>query len=203
MPASPQTPKREKMSAVDTAWLRMDRPHNLMMISGVLLFRERLALARLRKVISDRFLVFKRFRQRAVETAGGAFWETDPRLRHRPSHRPRGAAGPRRPARTAGIRVAARAHATRSVAADVAVPPGRQYDGGSALVMRIHHSYADGIALVRVMLSMTDATANGPPAMPFAPQPQRKRDEPDDSLGQLLAPLSGVMKHGEGRSARR
>ncbi|MEJ7747151.1 MAG: wax ester/triacylglycerol synthase family O-acyltransferase, partial [Luteimonas sp.] len=30
------------------------------------------------------------------------------------------------------------------------------YDGGSALIARIHHSYADGIALVQVLLSLTD-----------------------------------------------
>jgi len=58
--------------------------------------------------------------------------------------------------------------------------------------MRIHHSYADGIALVRVMLSMTDSTAHGPPAMPFAPQPRRRR-EPEEGLAHLLAPLSGAM----------
>ena len=78
MAASPKRAKREKMSAVDTAWLRMDRPHNLMMISGVLMFREKLSLARLRKVITKRFLVFRRFSQRPVETAAGAFWEIDP-----------------------------------------------------------------------------------------------------------------------------
>ena len=60
------------MSAVDTAWLRMDRAHNLMMISGVLMFREKLSLARLKKVITQRFLVFRRFSQRPVETATGA-----------------------------------------------------------------------------------------------------------------------------------
>ncbi|MEO8755937.1 MAG: wax ester/triacylglycerol synthase domain-containing protein, partial [Casimicrobiaceae bacterium] len=70
-------PKREKISAVDTAWLRMDRPQNLMMICGVLLFRRRLSLSRLRQVIAGRFLVFKRFKQRAVEAPGMAFWETD------------------------------------------------------------------------------------------------------------------------------
>ena len=48
------------------------------------------------------------------------------------------------------------------------------YDGGSAIIARIHHCYADGIALVRVMLSMTDSTAHGPPAMPFAPRPQER-----------------------------
>ena len=46
MPASPKRTKREKMSAVDTAWLRMDRPYNLMMISGVMMFGERIALRR-------------------------------------------------------------------------------------------------------------------------------------------------------------
>ena len=39
---------RVKISAVDTAWLRMDRPQNLMMITGVLLFGEKVELARLR-----------------------------------------------------------------------------------------------------------------------------------------------------------
>ena len=32
---------------------------------------------------------------------------------------------------------------------------------------------ADGMALVRVMLSMTDAGSDGPPAMPFAPRAPR------------------------------
>ena len=58
------------MSAVDTAWLRMDRPHNLMMICGVLLFRERVTLPRLRRVIDERFLVFGRFRKLPVERSG-------------------------------------------------------------------------------------------------------------------------------------
>ena len=33
-----------------------------------------------------------------------------------------------------------------------------EYDGGSALLGRIHHCVADGVALVRVMLSLTDPT---------------------------------------------
>ena len=68
-----------------------------------------------------------------------------------------------------------------------------RYDGGSALIARIHHSYADGIALVRVMLSMTDAGPDGPPAMPFAPAPRKQDTADDDPLAQLLAPLSGVL----------
>ena len=179
------------MSAVDTAWLRMDRPYNLMMISGVMMFGEKIALRRLRKVIRERFLVFRRFGQRAVETAAGAFWETDPEFdldRHIVRAELPGRAGRRE------------LQAYISQLACTPLDPTRpmwqfhliDYEGGSALVMRMHHSYADGIALVRVMLSMTDATASGPPAMPFAPQPRRA--EPEDSLGHLLSPLSGLMK---------
>jgi diacylglycerol O-acyltransferase / wax synthase len=186
------TPKREKISAVDTAWLRMDRPHNLMMICGVLLFRQQLSLARLRRVIEERFLVFHRFRQRAVQVPGMAFWQSDPHFdleRHVVETALPGRAG--------------RAELQKLVSRLATTPldPARpmwqfhlvdNYEGGSALVVRIHHSYADGIALVRVMLSMTDASPSGPPAMPFAARPSR-RGEPQDALGQLLAPFSGAM----------
>jgi WS/DGAT/MGAT family acyltransferase len=68
------------------------------------------------------------------------------------------------------------------------------YDGGSALIARIHHSYADGIALVRVMLSMTDASPDGPPAMPFDPPNRRKSIDDDSLLSALVQPVSNVMK---------
>ena len=188
--ASP--PRREKVSAVDTAWLRMDRPHNLMMICGVLLFRERLSLARLRRTVARRFLVFRRFRQRPVETASGAYWQEDRQFdieRHVVHTALPGRAG-RRELQEFVSRLA-------TTPLDPARPRWQfhlvdNYDGGSAIVVRIHHCYADGIALVRVMLSMTDAAADGPPAMPFAPQPRRKAAA-DDTLGQLLAPISGAM----------
>jgi hypothetical protein len=69
--------KREKVSAVDTAWLRMDRPANLMMICGVLMLDRPLSLARLRRIVRERFLVFRRFRQRTVRNAAGAWWQDD------------------------------------------------------------------------------------------------------------------------------
>jgi WS/DGAT/MGAT family acyltransferase len=184
-------PKREKISAVDTAWLRMDRPQNLMMICGVLLFRERLSLTRLRQVIAERFLVFRRFRQRAIEKPGAAFWETDAHfdIKRHVVHSALPGDGGRSELQDLVSRLA-------TTPLDPAHPMWQfhlvdRYGEGSVLIARMHHCYADGIALVRVMLSMTDASADGPPAMPFAPHPVR--EEPDDALGQLLAPLSGVM----------
>ena len=67
---------RDKISAVDTAWLRMDRPGNLMMICAVLSFDESIAVDALRAVVAERFVRFHRFLQRPVETPTGAFWET-------------------------------------------------------------------------------------------------------------------------------
>src|SRR5262252_4922971 len=68
-------PRDEKLSPVDTAWLRMDRPSNLMMICGVLVFRGRLSAARVKRVLTERFLRFPRFAQRPVERDGAAFWQ--------------------------------------------------------------------------------------------------------------------------------
>ena len=69
---------REPISKVDTAWLRMERPTNLMMITGVMTFREAVDFDRLVRVIRTRFLSFKRFNQRAVDRSGNAYWEVDP-----------------------------------------------------------------------------------------------------------------------------
>src|SRR5258706_14181788 len=68
---------RERISGVDTAWLRMDNPTNLMMIVGVMTFRDKLELAAVRRIIADRFLAFRRFRSRPVQDAAGAWWEGD------------------------------------------------------------------------------------------------------------------------------
>ena len=184
---------RQKVSAVDTAWLRMDRPHNLMMIAGVLMFRERLEIARLRRIVEERFLVFRRFRQRPAERAGVAVWETDRDFdieRHVVHTALPGAAG-RKELQALVSRLA-------TTPLDPARPRWQfhlvdRYDGGSAVVVRIHHCYADGIALVRVLLSMTDASAHGPPAMPFDPPTREPRAAPDDPVAQLMQPFAGVM----------
>ncbi|MCC6869780.1 MAG: wax ester/triacylglycerol synthase family O-acyltransferase [Burkholderiales bacterium] len=179
------------MSAVDTAWLRMDRPQNLMMICGVLLFRKRIALARLRRLVAERFVVFRRFRDRPHEVAGVAFWEADGHF-DIANHVVR-----------AELPQGGGRGELQALVSDLATTPldpahplwqfhlVPDYQGGSAVIVRIHHAYADGIALVRVMLSMTDAGPDGPPAMPFAPRPRRAAAD-QDPLSALLGPLSGV-----------
>ena len=71
------TNQRERISGVDTAWLRMEHPTNLMMIVGVMMLDGRVTLADVKRVVASRFLAFRRFRSRAVQDAAGAWWETD------------------------------------------------------------------------------------------------------------------------------
>jgi WS/DGAT/MGAT family acyltransferase len=185
--------KNESMSSVDVAWLRMDRPSNLMVICGVLVLHERITLAKLRSTIVSRFLRFPRFRQRPLPTMSGFQWQTDERF-HLGRHAkrivlPRGAGD---------------AELETLVSKLVGTPLDPRhplwqfhlianYKGGSAVVLRIHHCYADGIALIQVLLSMTDTDPAGGGPGPVPLPPSKRADAEDDPLGQLMAPLAGVL----------
>ena len=182
-------PKRERMSSVDTAWLRMDRAENLMMIVGVLMLERRISVARLRRTLAARLLRYRRFRQRAREDATGAWWEEDARfdLRHH-----------LRSARLAAPAGKAELEAFVGGLLSQPLDPTRplwQFDlvenfgRGSALVVRIHHCIADGIALIGVMLSLTDRMADAPPGGDGHP-PEPPDPAEYSFLGQLFAPLS-------------
>lgn len=153
-------PRRVRMSPVDTAWLRVDSPSHLMAIKGVLVLDRPLSLDQVHAVLQDRLVArFPRFRQKVVQDEHGAWWVDDPRFalkRHVSRHRLRGA----HPQTALQDRV--------SRLSDEPLPPDRplwaieliEHGGpGCALVVRVHHCIADGLALVAVMLSLTD----GPP----------------------------------------
>jgi hypothetical protein len=56
----------EPLSAVDTAWLHMEDPTNLMMVTGVLIFERPLDFGRVSNLLRDRLLRIPRFTQRVV-----------------------------------------------------------------------------------------------------------------------------------------
>ncbi len=154
--------RREPMSRVDTAWLRMERPTNPMMITGVLMFAEAMSLAQLKRVIRQRFLAYPRFRQKPVAGATGANWVEDDSF-DLDSHVCL-AALPGKADRRSEKKSLER---FVSQLASSPLDPGKplwqfhlveRYQGGCALVARIHHCYADGIALVQVLLSLTDTS---------------------------------------------
>jgi diacylglycerol O-acyltransferase len=179
---------REPISKVDTAWLRMEQPTNLMMINGVVVLDREPDFESLLRVLEQRLLVFRRFRQKAVDAAGGAHWETDRDFDIRNHVRcvalP-GAAG--------RAELEALVEELASTPLDKSRPLWQyhlveNYAGGPAVIMRIHHCIADGIALVQVFLSLTDPTPEGRPS---ASQPEvwkRRRADESPVFARLLEP---------------
>lgn len=155
----------ERMSKVDTAWLRMDSPTNLMMIVGVWILRPGITLTDLQQRVRERLLPYRRFVQLAREDAAGAHWLDDPDFRLE-RH-----VGARALTRQRGQSEQA---ALQSRVAHLAMQPldpahplwqfelVEHYQGGSALIARIHHCIADGIALISVMMSLVDGGAEPP-----------------------------------------
>jgi len=146
----------EPLSGVDAAWLRMDDPTNLMVITSVLVLEDPVDVAEFREVIEERLLGFTRFRQRVKEVGGSHHWTIDPHFDL--THHVRRSALPG---------AAGQAELQERVSELMATPLDRakplwdfevieDYQGGSAIITRIHHCIADGIALVHVLLSLTD-----------------------------------------------
>lgn len=149
---------REGVSGVDTAWLRMDRRTNLMMIVGVLMFEERMDVERLSAVLEERFLHYDRFKQRVVKIAASHYWETDSHFSMQNHLQTIALPGDAGKAELENL-----VSDLTSTPLDMSKPLWQfhlveNYNGGSALVARIHHCYADGISLIRVLLSMTDGS---------------------------------------------
>jgi len=185
--------KRESMSSVDVAWLRMDRPSNLMVICGVLALHERITLSALRATIANRFLKYPRFRQRPVATLAGFEWQTDQRF-DLGAHVTRVAL--RRGAGDAELAALVSKLVCAPLDADAPLWHFHlvgNYRGGSAVVLRIHHCYADGIALIQVLLAMTDAE-RVPARTPARVSARARSDAEDDPLAALMAPWADALQ---------
>jgi diacylglycerol O-acyltransferase len=160
--------QREKMSTVDTAWLRMDSDGNLMMIVSVLMFDQPLDQVRFRHTMRKRFLQYRRFRSRVVQDMTGAWWQEQ--VVDLGQH----LLNTRLPATNGKSNKLALEKLVGVLSAtplDPALPlwqmhivdncVGEDDKVRQAVIIRIHHCIADGIALVGVLLSMFDATRQG------------------------------------------
>ena len=187
----------ERMGKVDTAWLRMDSPHNLMMIMGVWVLRPGLAYTDLHQRLEERLLKFPRFMQCALEDNSGASWVQDPHFML--SHHLVRAVLPVSDG-------SAPQEALQHLLAQLCTQPLNHhrplwqmhlienYEGGSALVVRIHHCIADGMALMAVMQSLVDGGTAPAQSVdePFGTSAAGHRDGAHDWGAQaLLKSLTG------------
>ena len=167
---------RQPMSNADAGWLQMESRTNPMMISGFFEFDEPMDYDRLRATIEHRLLRFERFKQRIVSprlSLRQYFWETDPHF-ELDAHLHRIALPA--PGDLAALKTTANDLASTPL--DLTRPLWQfhlieGYGEKSVLFCRLHHAIADGIALMHVLLSLCDDSADTPwPAPQPVSQPQ-------------------------------
>ena len=156
------TKQSERLASIDTAWLRMEDPTNLMMVTGMLVFDQPLSFARLRQTIAQRLLSFDRFQQQIVYVGGAPHWQADPHFAIS-AHLHRIAL----PAPHDQAVLQELVSTLMSTPLDLSKSPWQfhlieHYGVGCVVLARLHHCIADGIALMRVLLALTDATAEPP-----------------------------------------
>ena len=169
----------ERMSKVDTAWLRMDCDANLMMIVGVWQLQPGVKYDAVCERIEASLLKYERFKQRVIEDTAGATWVNDRNfdlsnhvVRDKLPAGKKAMHGNQQPALQ--DRVAALATQRLDprrplwqihLIEDYTGPDGVK---GSAMIVRIHHCIADGIALISVTMSLVDGGA---------PPPERRKKD--------------------------
>ncbi len=183
----------EIMSNIDNFWLHMDHPTNLMIITGFLAFDEPLDFQRLQETLKNRLLCYDRFKKRVIRPmsgVGNATWELDPKFDLR-SHLHRVA-----------LPSPGDKETLQELISDLTATPldptkplwhahyiENYKNGGSVLFIRIHHCIADGISLIRLLLSMADIEPN---AVWSSNIPEKKGDK--TSTIDFFPPLEGVLK---------
>lgn len=159
-----------RLGPVDAAWLHLERPDNPMVVTAVLVLARPLAIDDLRAVVRDRLLGrWPPFSRRLV----------DPRAR-RPAWRDEVV-----DLCEQVLPVPGDPCALETLVGEIASEPldlrrlpwrihlVEPVGEGCALVIRVHHCLADGIALARVLLSLADD-------QPHEPGPSREEVEPDE-----------------------
>lgn len=171
----------ETMTNADNFWLHMDHPTNLMVITGIMEFKETLDYDQASSILENRLCAFDRFKQRVVmpiSGVGAASWEFDPFFDIRSHFH-----------RVALPGDGGKQELERMVSDLMTIPMDRSkplwschlienYNKGCALFFRLHHCIADGISLVYVMLSTADKEPGGTPVFGDAPKREKRNGHP-------------------------
>jgi diacylglycerol O-acyltransferase len=160
-----------RLGAADAAWWRMEEPVNQMTITAVLTFGAPVEFARLRELVRTRLLPLEPFRRRMKAPRLGIGiprWTADEgfdldRHLHRVSLPP--------PAGDEALQGLVSELMSRPL--DPRLPLWHfhfveNHGVGAALVARIHHCIADGIALIHLLLTLDDVPGNESPAHVWA-----------------------------------
>ena len=182
------------LNNVDLAWLRMENPTNLMMITMVLLFKGQINYDRLITTLDVSLNRYRRFRQRIVRPGGffsRPYWEDDPDYRVE-DHVERLQLG-QIPDEKSLWELVSRKIAS---ALDFSHPLWKislidNYPEGSVLLFRVHHCIGDGISLMRVLLMMSQTSPDGPTNQALMDNPDRNKTQANRNPTLTQTPAQG------------
>ena len=198
----------ERMTKVDTAWLRMDSESNLMMIIGVWIMTPSITHAALCQRLEERLLKYPRFTQRVVQDSAGATWVKDTKFviaQQVVVQKLPGASEKQSRKQSKKQSNEEQQQALQDLVAELAVTPLdkkrplwqfhliEDYQGGAAMIVRIHHCIADGIALISVTQSLVDGGSPPPERKPRAPQREGLDGLQDMVEQRVFKPFSKLM----------
>lgn len=151
-------PTWEWMTWGDVTWARMDTPTQPMVVTIMLLLAAPLDPERFKTTLHGRLLSFARFRQRLVQRGVRHAWVEDAMFNlkdHLEWRRLPETDDPRALETLVGELASQPLDFRRPLWRCVVVA---NHNAGCAVVFRVHHCIADGIALLRVFLTLTDRT---------------------------------------------
>ncbi len=181
--------RSERMSSVDTTWLRMDRPANPMMIVAVWILEGPVALDKVEKQIADGHMSYRRYRQKVEYAPAGVYWRDDPNFdlaHHIKRMKLPGRGGKPELERFVGDLASEPLDFNHPLWTVHIV---EKYEGGAAVVFRWHHAMADGVASIGVTMALVD----GPVGKSRRAAPP---DEDEGWLQTLMAPVVAAINAG-------
>ncbi len=185
------------LTPVDAAWLGMDSPGNPLVITALMRV-EGLEFETLERLLRERLLRWERFSQRPVRHGGSWWWELMDELdwgEHIRAHAPCDSESALR--EQVDVLVAEPFPHSGPLWCCHYLP---MADGAHGLLFRIHHCYGDGMSLIRVFESMSDASHEAEAldvveAIPGDGGPDRVERAWSWAQQQLAQMMSGV-RHG-------
>ncbi|MBV1921739.1 MAG: DUF1298 domain-containing protein [Pseudomonadales bacterium] len=185
------------IDVIDKCWLNMERDTNLMMVVGILLFDAPVSIDKLKGTLTNRLLTFGRFTSKLQLDGRHLCWQPDSDFdlnNHIEQHELID------PNPKQALNALANTLAETALQQDKPLWKLHLVSYGNspetlqtAIIIRIHHCIGDGIALIRVLLSMTDPTKITT-TQPTKPSTQASKTKDKSFRGTLSSNISFLLQ---------
>lgn len=146
------------LSSLDRMMWDVNTPHSLVTITGMMTFEKKVNVIKLKEIIQTRLLLFERFRMKVILKRNKPIWHEDTAfdLDNHVHQITLPSLGGYEELQTVVSKLISQPLEADKPLWQVHIID--NFEGGTAIVWRLHHAIADGIALIKVVFSLTGAT---------------------------------------------